>query len=125
MILPWFYHENPSFIDDVPIYQSSGISPPLAQDCVDGLIWSTENLARLDGYPDIKVVYRTDWSKDKVGAPKVDGTGKYGWICWVGDKFLFAVKLRVIVSAEPMTSYGKDVSHELRGFMVVLLPFFV
>jgi dihydroxyacetone kinase len=51
-------------------------SPPLAQDSVDGLIWSTENLARLDGYPDIKVVYRTDWSKDKVGAPKVAGTGK-------------------------------------------------
>ena len=33
---------------------------------MDGLIWSSENLARLDGYPDIKVVYRTDWSKDKV-----------------------------------------------------------
>lgn len=26
---------------------------------MDGLIWSTPNLARLDGYPDVKVVYRT------------------------------------------------------------------
>ena len=57
---------------------------------MDGLIWSTENLARLDGYPDIKVVYRTDWSKDKVGAPKVAGTGKLWLDLLGGDKFLFA-----------------------------------
>lgn len=47
----------------------------IVQDCVDGLIWSSENLARLDGYPDIKVVYRTDWSKDKVALISGGGAG--------------------------------------------------
>lgn len=47
----------------------------IVQDSVDGLIWSTENLARLDGYPDIKVVYRTDWSKDKVALISGGGAG--------------------------------------------------
>ncbi|CAK9044487.1 Dihydroxyacetone kinase (DHA kinase) (Glycerone kinase) [Durusdinium trenchii] len=49
--------------------------PSIVQDCVDGLIWATPNLARLDGYPDIKVVYRTDWNKDKVSVISGGGAG--------------------------------------------------
>jgi len=45
------------------------------QDCIDGLIWSTPNLARLDAYPDVKVVYRTDWNKDKVAVICGGGAG--------------------------------------------------
>ncbi|CAE7870193.1 dhaK [Symbiodinium microadriaticum] len=44
-------------------------------DCIDGLIWSTPNLGRLDGYPDVKVVYRTDWNKDKVAVLCGGGAG--------------------------------------------------
>lgn len=47
----------------------------IVQDCIDGLIWSTPNLARLDAYPDIKVVFRTDWSKDKVAIISGGGAG--------------------------------------------------
>eukprot|EP00439_Symbiodinium_sp_Y106_P029228 s4923_g3.t1 len=47
----------------------------LARDCIDGLIWSTPNLGRLDGYPDVKVVYRTDWNKDKVAVLCGGGAG--------------------------------------------------
>ncbi|CAJ1362250.1 unnamed protein product [Effrenium voratum] len=44
-------------------------------DCVDGLVWSTPNLARMDGYPDLKIVYRTDWNKDKVAIISGGGAG--------------------------------------------------
>lgn len=47
----------------------------IVQDCIDGLIWSTPNLARLDAYPDIKVVFRTDWNKDKVAIISGGGAG--------------------------------------------------
>jgi len=47
----------------------------IVQDCIDGLIWSTPNLARLDAYPDVKVVYRTDWKKDKVAVISGGGAG--------------------------------------------------
>lgn len=47
----------------------------IVQDCIDGLIWSTPNLGRLDGYPDVKVVYRTDWNKDKVAVLCGGGAG--------------------------------------------------
>ncbi|CAE7610697.1 dhaK [Symbiodinium sp. CCMP2592] len=47
----------------------------MIQDCIDGLIWSTPNLGRLDGYPDVKVVYRTDWNKDKVAVLCGGGAG--------------------------------------------------
>ncbi|CAE8687043.1 unnamed protein product, partial [Polarella glacialis] len=47
----------------------------IVQDCIDGLIWSTPNLGRLDGYPDVKVVFRTDWSKDKVAVICGGGAG--------------------------------------------------
>ena len=55
----------------------TGIPVKKRQDCIDGLIWCTPNLGRLDGYPDIKVVYRTDWNKDKAGKKKND------WKTWV------------------------------------------
>jgi len=45
------------------------------QECLDGLIWSTPNLGRLDTYPDVKVVYRTDFGKDKVAIVSGGGAG--------------------------------------------------
>jgi len=45
------------------------------QDACDGLIWSTPNLGRLDTYPSIKVVFRTDWDKDKVAIISGGGAG--------------------------------------------------
>eukprot|EP00933_Yihiella_yeosuensis_P005634 TRINITY_DN110182_c0_g1_i1.p1 TRINITY_DN110182_c0_g1~~TRINITY_DN110182_c0_g1_i1.p1 ORF type:complete len:642 (+),score=207.63 TRINITY_DN110182_c0_g1_i1:72-1997(+) len=50
-------------------------SAKIVQDCLDGLIWSTPNLARLDAYPDVKVVVRTDWNKDKVAIISGGGAG--------------------------------------------------
>eukprot|EP00929_Paragymnodinium_shiwhaense_P085958 TRINITY_DN4641_c1_g1_i1.p1 TRINITY_DN4641_c1_g1~~TRINITY_DN4641_c1_g1_i1.p1 ORF type:complete len:634 (-),score=224.89 TRINITY_DN4641_c1_g1_i1:94-1995(-) len=45
------------------------------QECLDGLVWTTPNLARLDTYPDIKVVFRTDWDKSKVAIISGGGAG--------------------------------------------------
>lgn len=45
------------------------------QECLDGLIWSTPNLGRLDTYPDVKVVYRTDFDKSKVAILSGGGAG--------------------------------------------------
>jgi len=50
-------------------------SASVVQDCLDGLLWSTPNLGRLDTYPDIKVVFRTDWAKDKVAIISGGGAG--------------------------------------------------
>jgi dihydroxyacetone kinase len=47
----------------------------VVQDCLDGLIWSTPNLGRLDTYPDVKVVFRTDWDKSKVAIISGGGAG--------------------------------------------------
>lgn len=47
----------------------------IVQDCLDGLIWSTPNLGRLDTYPDVKVVFRTDWDKSKVAIISGGGAG--------------------------------------------------
>ncbi|CAK0817314.1 unnamed protein product [Prorocentrum cordatum] len=47
----------------------------VVQDCVDGLIWATPSLGRLDAFPDIKVVFRTDWNKDKVAIISGGGAG--------------------------------------------------
>ena len=64
---------------------STRVKVPGRQDCIDGLIWSTPNLARLDGYPDIKVVYRTDWSKEKAAGFAAESATKpkmnLGTIC--------------------------------------------
>lgn len=45
-------------------------------DAIDGLLRTAEGkLARLDGYPHIKVVVRTDWDKDKVALVSGGGSG--------------------------------------------------
>lgn len=45
-------------------------------EAVDGLIKATPNITRLDGYPDIKVVVRSDWDKN---------SGKVSVICGGGS----------------------------------------
>jgi dihydroxyacetone kinase len=58
---------NPKrFVDDLD---------DIVRDGMDGLIWSTPNLARLDTFPSIKVVFRTDWNKDQVALISGGGAG--------------------------------------------------
>lgn len=57
--------ERQLFITAMSAWHTSAWEPRCSEDCVDGLVWSTPNLARMDGYPDLKIVYRTDWNKDK------------------------------------------------------------
>lgn len=45
-------------------------------EAVDGLIKATPNITRLDGYPDVKVVVRSDWDKN---------SGKVSVICGGGS----------------------------------------
>lgn len=48
----------------------------LVTDAIDGtLLTAGENLARLDGYPHIKVVVRTDWDRSKVAIISGGGSG--------------------------------------------------
>jgi ATP-dependent dihydroxyacetone kinase len=48
----------------------------LVTEAIDGLLRTgTGRLARLDGYPHIKVVVRTDWSRDKVALVSGGGSG--------------------------------------------------
>lgn len=47
----------------------------IVRDAIDGLVWSTSNLGRLDTFPDIKVVYRTDWNKTGVAVISGGGAG--------------------------------------------------
>jgi ATP-dependent dihydroxyacetone kinase len=48
----------------------------LVTEAIDGLLRTgTGRLARLDGYPHIKVVIRTDWSRDKVALVSGGGSG--------------------------------------------------
>jgi len=49
----------------------------LVRDAIDGLLLSSagENLSRLDSYPEIKVVLRKDWRKDKVAVISGGGSG--------------------------------------------------
>ncbi len=47
----------------------------LVTEAVDGLLGSSDKLARLDGYPHIKVVVRTDWDKSKVALVSGGGSG--------------------------------------------------
>ena len=44
-------------------------------EAIDGILRGAENLARLDGYPHIKVVVRTDWDKSKVALISGGGSG--------------------------------------------------
>jgi dihydroxyacetone kinase len=46
------------------------------QESIDGLVRASGGkLARLDGYPDIKVVVRTDWNREKVAVVSGGGAG--------------------------------------------------
>ena len=47
----------------------------LVTEAIDGLLGCSDNLARLDGYPHIKVVIRTDWDKSKVALVSGGGSG--------------------------------------------------
>jgi len=48
----------------------------LVTDAIDGLLCSSgDTLARVDGYPHIKVVVRNDWQKDKVALVSGGGSG--------------------------------------------------
>ncbi|KIC50857.1 dihydroxyacetone kinase subunit DhaK [Tateyamaria sp. ANG-S1] len=48
----------------------------LVKEAIDGLLaCSGGALARLDGYPHIKVVYRTDWARDRVALISGGGSG--------------------------------------------------
>lgn len=47
----------------------------LVTEAIDGLLGSSDKLARLDGYPHIKVVVRTDWDKSKVALVSGGGSG--------------------------------------------------
>ena len=48
----------------------------LVTEAIDGLLASSGGqLTRLDGYPHIKVVYRSDWDKSKVALVSGGGSG--------------------------------------------------
>ncbi|MEM7693321.1 MAG: dihydroxyacetone kinase subunit DhaK [Pseudomonadota bacterium] len=47
----------------------------LVTEAIDGLLRASGALARLDGYPHIKVVVRSDWAKDKVALISGGGSG--------------------------------------------------
>lgn len=52
-----------------------GDEAEIVTDAVDGLIWTTPGLGRLNTYPHIKVVFRTDWQKDGVALISGGGAG--------------------------------------------------
>lgn len=48
----------------------------LVTEAIDGLLWASGGaLTRLDGYPHIKVVFRSDWDKSKVALISGGGSG--------------------------------------------------
>lgn len=47
----------------------------LVTEAIDGLLGGSNKLARLDGYPHIKVVVRNDWDKQKVALVSGGGSG--------------------------------------------------
>jgi ATP-dependent dihydroxyacetone kinase len=47
----------------------------LVTEAIDGLLRTGANLARLDGYPHIKVVVRTDWDRSRVALVSGGGSG--------------------------------------------------
>ncbi len=47
----------------------------LVREAIDGTLMLEQNLARVDGYPDIKVVVRTDWDRSKVAIVSGGGAG--------------------------------------------------
>jgi len=47
----------------------------IVQESMEGCIITSPGVGRLDGYPDIKVVFRNDWQKDKVALVSGGGAG--------------------------------------------------
>jgi dihydroxyacetone kinase len=64
----------------------------LVTDAIDGVLEvSGGRLARLDGYPHIKVVFRTDWDKSKVALISGGGSGhEPAHVGFVGEGMLTA-----------------------------------
>jgi len=65
----------------------------IVPEAIDGLLMSTPNVARLDGYPDIKVVLRTDWDKSAAKVSVICGGGsghEPSFAGFVADGFLTA-----------------------------------
>ena len=43
----------------------------IVEEAIDGLVFSSNNIARLNGYPDIKVAVRSDWRQEIEGESEV------------------------------------------------------
>lgn len=64
----------------------------LVNEAIDGVLATSDGkLARLDGYPHIRVVYRTDWDKSKVALVSGGGAGhEPAHVGFVGEGMLTA-----------------------------------
>jgi ATP-dependent dihydroxyacetone kinase len=63
-------------LKDVTMKQFINSKETLVTDAIDGMLLSSQGkLARLDGYPHIKVVVRTDWDRSKVALVSGGGSG--------------------------------------------------
>ncbi len=64
----------------------------LVNEAIDGMLATSDGkLARLDGYPHIRVVYRTDWDKSKVALVSGGGAGhEPAHVGFVGEGMLTA-----------------------------------
>jgi ATP-dependent dihydroxyacetone kinase len=66
----------PVSLKEVTMKQFINTKETLVIDAIDGtLLTAGEHLARLDGYPHIKVVVRTDWDRSKVALVSGGGSG--------------------------------------------------
>jgi len=89
----------------------------LVNEAIDGvLVTSSGKLARLDGYPHIRVVYRTDWDKSKVALVSGGGAGhEPAHVGFVGEGMLTAA-----VAGDVFASPSVDAV--LAGIMAVTGP---
>lgn len=89
----------------------------LVNEAIDGvLVNSGGKLARLDGYPHIRVVYRTDWDKSKVALVSGGGAGhEPAHVGFVGEGMLTAA-----VAGDVFASPSVDAV--LAGIMAVTGP---
>jgi len=66
-------------------------SSSIVLEAVDGLIKSTPNVTRLDGYPDVKVVVRSDWNRNAGRVSVICGSGhEPSFAGFVAEGFLTA-----------------------------------
>src|SRR4051812_30177230 len=67
---------SPSEIESHPMSHLVNDLESIVTEAVDGLIRTSDGkLGRLDGFPDIKVVLRGDWNKDRVALVSGGGAG--------------------------------------------------